>query len=135
MAKVTNIKRIIKDNFQQKDQELVEALAFSINPFSEQIVAAFDKGINFDNLNQELLTFKTRVNAQQVPIVKLDIKTTLKTRIQGCTIINVQNITDASLLTSAPFISYNLSQSGITITQILGIVPNKDYNITVILIG
>ena len=135
MAKVNNIKRIVAEDFEQEDQELVKQLGFSLNPMLEQLTSAFNKGIDFDNLNQEVSIFETTVNASGVPLSELSLKVSLRTKLKGTSIISVQNLTDGTLLAGAPFINYELVANGIKINQITGLVANKKYRITSILIG
>lgn len=135
MAKVNNIKRIIAEDFPQENQELVKQLSTSLNPLLEQITSAFNKNIDFDNLNQEVTTFEVMVDAFGVPISELQIKVTLRTRFKGSSIISAQNLTDGVLLTGAPFINYELITSGFKVNQITGLVANKKYRISAILIG
>lgn len=133
--KVTNLKRLAKEDFSQENQALVEKLAFAINPFLDQLNQALDKNIDFDNLNQSITTFKVRVNASGIPITPVQLKSSLKTNVQGIQVIRVDNITDSTNLSGAPFITFTRNSGLIYIQHITGLVANKDYNIAVILIG
>jgi hypothetical protein len=46
-------------------------------------------------------------------------------------VINVRSY-DGSLLSGAPFVTYTINGEIITITQITGLLANKDYDITVV---
>lgn len=133
--KVTNIKRINKEDFDKDSQETVDKLAFIINPFSEQIVNALNKNIDFDNLNQEIINLETQVNASGVPTINSEVKNPLKTRIKGIYCVSAQNLTDNTLLVGAPFIVYSLNSGVITINQITGLPANKKFRLSMILIG
>ena len=50
MANVTNLKRLVKEDFAAEDQALVDRLSFSINPLIEQLSNAFNKNIDFQNM-------------------------------------------------------------------------------------
>lgn len=133
--KVTNIKRIVKEDFNKDDQELVDKLAFALNPFLEQVVSAFNKNIDFDNLNQEVINLETEVDSSGTPKLNFEIKTTLKTRIKGLICVSAQNLTDLTYPTGAPFISYTTNNNLITIRNITGLPANKRFRLSIILIG
>lgn len=134
--KLNSIKRIATEDFENKDRALVQKLAFALNPFLEQITAIFNKNIDFDNLNQEVINFTGIVDASGVPTTQTQIKTSLKTRIQGMICIRVQTLErDNALITTAPFVNFSTEGNLITIESITGIPANKRHSITVILIG
>lgn len=136
MAKVNNIKRLTKEGVEEDYHQLIDTLSYSLNPLIEQIIGAFDKNINFDNINQELLIFEAEVNASGVPKNTLNIKTNLKTRINGCFVINISNLTNANaLLIGSPFVSYSLITNGIVVNQITGLIPDNKYRISIVVIG
>lgn len=135
MAKVTNLKRIVAEDFDDEYQDLIKQLSFSLNPLLEQITAAFNKNIDFDNLNQEISVFETRVDSDGIPLVKVEVKSSLKTRIKGMKIIQVNNLDDSDLLAEAPFVSFELVNNGFRVTQVVGLLPNKNYRVTVNVIG
>lgn len=135
MAKVGNLKRIVKEDFDQEDQPLIDKLAFSLNPFLEQVVSAFDKNLDFDNLNQAFVTVDTEVNNLGVPKLKLELKSQLKTRVRGMLCVSAQNLTDTTFPTSAPFITYTVNNGIITFNNITGLPANKKFRLSLILIG
>lgn len=135
MAKVNNIKRIIAEDFDSDYQNLIRQLSFTLNPLLEQLTNAFNKNIDFDNLNQEIIPIQTEVDSSGVPKSTLEVKTTLKTKIKGIMVISAINLTDGALLVGAPFINYDLITGGFKIKQVTGIVPNKSYSLSILLIG
>lgn len=135
MAKVNNIKRIIAEDFDSDYQDLVRQLSFSINPLLEQITNAFNKNIDFENLNQEVSIIETSVDSSGAPKIELQVKVNLKTRLKGVHVINVENLTDDALLTGAPFINQELITGGFKVNQITGLIADKKYRLTLILIG
>lgn len=135
MAKVNNIKRLVKEDFPQQYQDLIDKVAFVYNPLAEQIIYAFNKNIDFDNLNQEFLTITVKVDGSGVPVNNSEIKTSLKTRVKGLEVIRADNTTDNATLTGAPFIVFTVKNNIITISQVTGLVPDKDYSVGVIIYG
>lgn len=134
--KITNLKRLIKEDFAEKDQDLVSKLAFSINPFLEQISNIFNKNIDFDNLNQELLSFEVTVDNNGKPALATELKYTLRTRPKGMQVIRAENISGtAGYPTGTPFITYDFNNENIRVLNVAGLPANKKFRLQVILIG
>jgi len=97
MAKVNNIKRLVAEDFDQDYQDLVRQIAYTTNPFFEQITQAFNKSIDFENLNQDLVTIEayhcSQVNPYSIGIEmyqELDgtiTEATLNTAVKICDVI------------------------------------------------
>jgi hypothetical protein len=136
MARVSNSKRIITEDFSSEDQAMIQKLAFSINPFFEEITNAFNKNINFDNLNQQYSFIELEVDSGGVPKVQSEIRYELKTKIKGCQVINAENLTDLTNLTGSPFITYEpTSNNTVKIKHVTGLPADKKFRLSVILIG
>ena len=133
--KLNNIKRIIEEDFSQDDRLLVRKLSFSLNPFLEQISTLFNKNIDFDNLNQEVINVSVELDALGIPKTQIDIKTSLKTKIKGCHCIRAINLTNNSYPTSAPFITFTPNGNLLRINHVAGLPANVKYELSVILIG
>lgn len=135
MAKVGDLKRLNKEDFAKEDQDMIDRLGYILNPFMEKVVAAFNKGIDFNNLAQEMVTFTVTVDADGVPTPKTTIKYSLKTKLNGIIAIAANNLTDSTTITGAPFIIYTQDGTSLTLTKITGLPAGKKFSITVILIG
>jgi hypothetical protein len=121
-------------NFPKENEALVGQLGLVLNRTLEQIYSAFNKGIDFNNLNQEVVAFSVKVDSNGIPQSTLEIVSSLKTKIQGTICINV---TGASYPTSNPLVSfeYSSSSNSITIKHITGLAANTSYTLSLILIG
>ena len=134
--KLNDIKRIRTEDFEQEDRDLIGKLAFALNPFLEQISAAFNKNIDFENLNQEVLAMTVEVDATGVPKTLTDLKSSLKSRVSGLQVIKAVNLEgDGTFLTSAPFITFTLVGNLIRVQHVTGLPANKRYNLTMISYG
>jgi hypothetical protein len=134
--KISGFKRLVKEDFNTDDQPLIEKLASVFNLFQEQVYYAFNNNISItENLLAQTTTIRTRVDANGVPVNNNQIKYTLKTRPKGSLVININNVTDATLLAGAPFVVFTLQGDIITIKQITGLLPGKDYDITISFLG
>jgi hypothetical protein len=137
MAKIGNIKRIITEDFPSDMSETIEKIGLSFNSLSDQITQAFDKRIDFENLNQAYVTLDIKVNSSGEPLINNQLKNPLRTNIKGINIISAQSLEEGSnLLTGAPFIVYSInSDNTIKINQLLGLPSDKKFRLGLILIG
>lgn len=134
--KLNDIKRLTTDDFPKDESALISKLAFALNPFLEQISTMFNKNIDFDNLNQEVITFTVEVDSVGLPKTLTDIRSTLKTKVRGITCIRAVNLeNDGTYPISCPFITFTTLGSLIRVQQVSGIPANKRYSLTVITIG
>jgi hypothetical protein len=134
MAIFPSPKLLKSSDFQQDNQELITSIGNILNPTLEQMYTALNKGIDFNNLNQEIITFSVQVGATGTPKSPLEIKTSLNSKIQGSVCIRVIG---NSYPTSNPLLSfdYNSSTKSIKINNITGLAADVTYSLTVILIG
>ena len=135
MAKVGDLKRLMAEDFPKENQDLINKLAYVLNPFMEKVVAAFNKGIDFTNLNQSQATFNITVDANGNPTQQTSIKYDLKTPLTGLYVILAQNQTDSTTVTGAPFITFTQAGTSLNITNVKGLPANKNFKISVILVG
>lgn len=135
--------RLLKpEDFDTKDQALVNKLAFPFNTFMQQVISALSKNLDFNNLNQQINTFSVSVNANGVPVSPVQFKLNLATKLAGLYCINAVNTSSTIRFPVAqPFISYAVNSNQITINHITGLgIPtgntNSDiYTLTVIAVG
>jgi hypothetical protein len=124
-----NIKTLVKEDFPQSDQALVDKLAYVINPVFSDLQNTFNKGINVSYLTREY-TVITITSVGGVPTPKSQFKTAL-TKPVGVVVMSATNTTNSAVyVTSAPFISWSLSGTIITINNITGLQDNTQYSLT-----
>lgn len=146
MARIPDLRLLKKEDFDGKDQRLIEQLAFPINNFMQQVVNVFKNGVDFTNLNQQIITITVSVDSSGVPVNTIQLKNTLTTKIIGMVCINAINQSSTIRFPSAqPFVSFtqNNSQNNtlITVNNISGLSApvngtNSDvYELTILLYG
>lgn len=136
--KLRPLTRIVVEDFKQENQELVNKLAAALNPFLEQMNQILTKNVDFENLNQQIVTFTTTVNASGKPSGFDTISHSLKTKPQGIIVVSASNQTDSTYPTSTPFVSYTFDgtdYSKIKINAILGLPADKKFTISCLIIG
>lgn len=134
--KVNNQKRIIKEDFPDKYQDLIDALAFALNPFLEQVTNALNKNIDTDNLVDDYVTISVE-NVSGNLKMPVEIKNTVKTRLKGISCIQAQNTTNTNVYpTSAVFVVYTITSNNIIkVLKVLGLPDNNKFSLTLRLHG
>ena len=137
MATPPNVKRLRVEDFDSEQRELVERLSYSINDFLDQVVFLFTKGIDFRNLNQQIVTVSAKTNSTGSLVEAVTIKTDLKTKVVGGMIIDIINNTNSrNLPTYYPFAKIEpKSNTEAKLSSIGGLEPNSDYSVKILLIG
>jgi hypothetical protein len=148
MASISDIKRIIVEDFPSADQAMIQKLAFILKPFLDDVVAAFDGDITVDNLTRQYAscTIKTVASSTSYlvnnistggtisPIVK--VKNNLVNPLVGINVINVNNATNpASYPLGAVGITWTVNTNIITITSVTGLPDGQAFNLTLELIS
>jgi hypothetical protein len=136
MAKLNSgTRRITTEDYPKENRELVDKLGFTINPFFNSIVDAFNKNLSFtDNFNAQIveLEFNAPVSANQETI-----RNPLKGNVGSIVVLRVQNITNSNAtLTSAPFVEYSILQNNqVQIRNITGLTATNKYLIKLLLLA
>lgn len=133
MARLTNVKRIITEDFEEEYQDLISKLGFVLNQFMSDTVGIVNGNIDFDNLNQNLVEFEVSVNNAGLP-QKVSSFNVGRLNPRGLNVIRVQNLTNSrSYPSSQPLISYTpVGNNSVTINNITGLLANQTYRLTVI---
>jgi hypothetical protein len=131
--KLSAFKRLVKEDFPADQQPLIEKLATVFNLFQEQVYQAFSNNITVDeNLNAQSVIYRVTVDSNGVPVGNNQIKYNLKTKPKGALVMNVQNLTDNTLLAGSPFVLFSTSSNIITINQVTGLLSGKQYELVVV---
>lgn len=135
--KLPSFRRLIKTDYNEEFQELVEKLGESINNGIETILQALNHNISLsDNI---LCTVKDiEVNTDATGKVKESVIIALSfdTPASGTQVIKVENLNNLSLYPlSQPFISFTQGTKKITINNITGLQANSNYRLKVVVYG
>ena len=133
MGKLDNVKRVVKEDYDEKYHDLIGKLAFVLNSFMEQVTTQINGCIDFDNLAQDIVTFKITVDTCGVPVANEQIRSSV-TNPRGILVISAEDIDDLDRFDSLPFIHFTAGSSGqvIKIKQIYGLIEDRPYNLTVV---
>ncbi len=131
MARIPDLRQIKKEDFDKKDQDLVDKLAFPINNFMQQVISVLTGGVDFTNLNQQINTFTITVDSTGKPTTSVQFKNALKsTKLIGMVCINaINNSSTIRFPTAQPFISFTQNSSLVTVTNVAGLgIPTNQTN-------
>jgi hypothetical protein len=134
--KISAPDKITRNRFKDEYADMIDTLSSILNPYLEQIHQALNKRLDFDNLNQEIRDIAIRVDSNGKPINAFKMTANLTSRPRGFLCIAAR-ASDGTNATSTPFISFIYSGTDsktLEITHISGLVANKDYTLTVLVI-
>lgn len=135
--KLPSFKRLLKTDYAQQFQSMIETLSYSINTAIESLNNALSNNVSLaDNILCSVKTITTQVDLNGKPTVSLVFPLSFTGTCKGLSVINVTNTTNTSSYpTSGVILSFAQTQSGIQINNITGLEPNNTYSITVIAWG
>jgi hypothetical protein len=130
MARIPDLRQIKKEDYDSKDQKLIDQIAFPINNFMQQVINVLKHGIDFNNLNQQIVTFTASVDTNGKPTTSIQFQNTLSTKVIGVVCINALNTSSVIRFPQAtPFISYTTNGTLVTVNNIAGLgIPSGQTN-------
>jgi len=140
MAKPPNIRRIRVEDFDPEYRQLVERLSFALNEFQDQTIFNLTKGLDFQNLNQDIKDVTLSTDASGNVVNPPTIRTDLKTKARLVFIGNLVNLTNPLVIPSqAPFLSFtvNTTSAGNTvrILGVTGLPASSEIRLSLLIIG
>ncbi len=131
-------KRLMKSDFDQKDQSFVDKFSYLFNNGIEVIYNALNRNLTFkDNMLATVKDFTVSVNSSGIPknTTSVSLNNTSMKAI-GLEVWQVQNQTNStSFPTSAVFISWTQENSTVFINHITGLIAGDSYRIRVVVHG
>ena len=136
MGRIPDLKRITKEDFPEKDRELVEKLAFPINSHMEQVRNLFNRNITFENLAQDLITITLQTGTDSKPLNNPEFKSSLNNRVRGIMVVSASiTSNNTSFVNETPFISFSQDNDLVTITNISGLEAETAYELLLLTIS
>ncbi len=130
MARVPDLRQIKKEDYDKDNQKLIDQLGFPLNNFMQQVISVLKNGIDFNNLNQQLVSFTASVDGTGKPTTSVQFQNNLPTKLVGIICISAVNTSSPTRFPEAtPFISYTTNNNLITVTNITGLgIPSGQTN-------
>lgn len=135
MSKIQGFKRLITEDFEEKDRSLVGKIGFVLNTFAEEVSVALNKNLSIsDNLNLAQKDITVTVNGLGVPTTPTNVASGLSNLCRGMQVVRAINQTNPQVSpTSCPFITFVDNAGQINISKITGLQSDNKYLLTVIL--
>jgi hypothetical protein len=133
--KLSNVRRIIVEDFPEETRSTVEKLAVVLNSFMDETTALSRNNINYDNLNRSLVVLDLQVDPNGTPKGINQINTKLTTY-TGKHILEVQSLQGGDNVTSSPYLDCTWQGNGLVrVNKFHGLPANKKLRITIEFIG
>jgi len=132
--KLPSFRRLIKSDYKEEDQGLIETLSFSINNGIEVLYQTLNKAISLkDNIACTVKEVDVRVDASGVPIGKTRFSLDNTNKILGLFVLNAINVDNPLVLpTAGVFISFTQENKTIIINNIKGLPSNQPFTLTIV---
>lgn len=132
--KLPSYRRIIEQDYPEKDQDLVKQLATSLNYGLEVIYQLLNGKLTFsDNIASTIKEVQVKVNASGTPQTAVSITKSSNDKILGIIVVRASNLTNSSTYpTSGIIISYTETVDSIKINNIKGLTVDDNWSLMVI---
>ena len=132
MARLSNVRRIIVEDFPKENQEMISKIGNVLNFFMEEVINMSNGNVDYENLNKNLITVELSVNANGVPVNSPEIQTGITNPI-ALKVIRSRNLTSPTTFTnSEPVIHYTENGTSVVgINKITGLIPNNTYSLVI----
>lgn len=129
---LSNVKRIIVEDFKQEDRDSVAKLANILNSFMDEVIELSRNNIDYNNLNRSLVVLDIKVDASGKPQGVSKINTNLKTY-KGKNILDVQSLQPGGAnVISVPYLDCTPEGNGIVrINRFYGLPVNVRVRVTI----
>lgn len=125
-------KRIRTEDYESDERAMVGKLSESLTPFMDSVYRVLDGGIDYDNLNQQLVDIVVLIDSTGKVINPPKVKVTLRGRVRSGIVVNSYNMKNPNVYpVSAPFINFVHSDDIVSILNVGGLQPNSQYRLTI----
>jgi hypothetical protein len=131
MPKISDIRRIIPEDFSKEDQEVAQKIAGSYNDFADEVFQIINGNVDFANLARTKVQIDVSFDANGSLIAPVSFTASLSS-VSMIHIGKVQNITNtAERLTASPFIGWTFQGNGLVkVDYGVGFTTGKKYRLT-----
>jgi hypothetical protein len=134
MAQLSNVRRIVAEDFPEDMRDTVSKLASILNSHMDDVVELSRNNVDYDNLNRSQITLDVTVDANGKPKSVSQINIGL-TSYSGKVIQDVIGL-DGGVVISTPYLDCTYQGNGLVrINRILGLPAGKKMRLVVEFIG
>jgi hypothetical protein len=137
MSSPPELVRIRAEDFDEDSQQMIAKLSSPINRMFEQIVALFNKQIDFQNLNRQIVNVDVKTDGANniigVPQTKFNLRAN---KVQGIHVIRAINNNNPGISPiTHPFITFSNNDDLLSVNKITGLQAGSHYTLTLEVIG
>lgn len=131
MPKLSDIRRIIPEEFDKEERGVAEKIAESYNEFADELYEVVNGQLDFDNLARYKAAVDITFNSAGDPVGNINIATNL-TYVSMVLIGNAQNLSNSNArFSTSPYIGWTYQGGGIVkILYGIGFTPGVRYRLT-----
>lgn len=134
MPKLSDIRRIIPEDFSKEAQEVIEGVAGSYNEFADEIYQVVNGQLDFDNLARSKISIDLSFDSTGKPVGNASISSGLSF-VSMLHIGKIQNLTNAVRISQVPYLDWSFQGNGIVkINYGVGFTAGVKYRLTLELI-
>lgn len=132
--KLPSFRRLIKSDYKEEYQGLIETLSFSLNNGIEVLYQTLNKAVSLrDNVACTVKDIDVQVDSSGIPIGSLRFSLDNTNRILGLFVLNAINTKNPSVLpTSGVFVSFSQENKTVIINNIKGLPSNQQFTLTIV---
>jgi hypothetical protein len=132
-ANLSFLKKLIKEDFDKKDQNLVGRIALILNPALESITNLMGHGLLISDLNTQVKDLTFEVDSNGIPTHPTSFASTLNGKCSMIIAGRAQNLADSTIYpTGGQSISFSQNNGQITIIHITGLIAGPKWQVRVI---
>lgn len=136
MSKMQTPKTLRAEDFKSEERTLIDKVAYVINPTFEEIYRILTNGVDFDNLNRQIIDVNVLIGVTGLVQNSPQLKTTINGKVKGLNVINAINLNNPSIYPiQAPFVSFTTNGSILTILNVSGLPVSSQFRLTLEIIG
>ena len=132
--KLPSFRRLIKSDYKEEYQGLIETLSFSLNNGIEVLYQTLNKAVSLrENVACTVKDIDAQVDSNGTPIGTLKFTLDNTNRILGILVLNAINTKTPSILpTSGVFVSFSQENKTVIINNIKGLPSNQPFTLTIV---
>lgn len=133
MAKISNFRRISAEDYSGENQQIIEKIAYNLNPFMQEVTDVINGNLDFSNLSFNIIRATLTVNANGTPVGTDQLNVGINNP-NGFTVIAATNtINSVSYTPGQPFISFTPQGNNIVkINNISNLTANIPFLLTIL---
>ncbi len=119
------------EDFPSDIQDSIGKIGKVYNQFTEQVFRALNGGIDFENLDRQLIDVDITTDSAGKLVNPPQVKLTNRSKVNGINCVNAINLVNPSIYpTGAPFVSFSTNSSILSILNVTGIPVSSQFRLT-----